>query len=78
MELVKDGQEPLNYYAAFGKVSPQSYLNSPQIAPLITPDTYVVSEGANTMDIGRVMMPNQVTISLEPILNFCTFIHANI
>jgi len=48
MELVKDGQEPLNYYAAFGK-----------IAPLITPDTYVVSEGANTMDIGRVMMPNQ-------------------
>ena len=45
--LTDDISEPLNYYAAFK-----------QIVPFITKDTYIVSEGANTMDIGRTMMPN--------------------
>jgi len=45
--LTDDVSEPLNYYAAFK-----------QIVPFITKDTYIVSEGANTMDIGRTMMPN--------------------
>ena len=44
---------------------------------MITPDTYVVSEGANTMDIGRVMMPNQVAINLWLLLHFRTFVHAS-
>ena len=45
--LADDPSEPLNYYAAFQP-----------IVPFITKDTYVVSEGANTMDIGRTMIPN--------------------
>jgi len=45
--LADDPSEPLNYYAAFKP-----------IVPLITKDTYIVSEGANTMDIGRTMLPN--------------------
>ena len=35
-------------------------ITSFQVAPHIRPDTYVVSEGANTMDIGRIMMLNEV------------------
>jgi len=49
MLQIRDTHQPLNYYAAFSK-----------IAPLISPNTYVVSEGANTMDIGRVMLPNEL------------------
>jgi len=45
--LADDPSEPLNYYAAFKP-----------LVPFITKDTYVVSEGANTMDIGRTMLPN--------------------
>ena len=43
----EDAATPLNYYAALRPV-----------AELLGPDTYVVSEGANTMDIGRTMLPN--------------------
>merc|ERR1712130_913138 len=48
-ELSEDSSQPLNYYAAFAKVAKE-----------IKPNTYVVSEGANTMDIGRVMMRNEL------------------
>jgi len=48
-ELSEDPSQPLNYYAAFAKVASE-----------IKPNTYVVSEGANTMDIGRVMMQNEL------------------
>ena len=45
--LATDTSLPLNYYAAFKPIS-----------QLVTERTYVVSEGANTMDIGRTMMQN--------------------
>ena len=45
--LAQDNSLPLNYYAAFRPIS-----------QLVTENTYVVSEGANTMDIGRTMMQN--------------------
>ena len=45
--LAEDAATPLNYYAALRPV-----------AELLGPDTYVVSEGANTMDIGRTMLAN--------------------
>ena len=45
--LATDTSLPLNYYAAFKPIS-----------ELVTDRTYVVSEGANTMDIGRTMMQN--------------------
>ena len=45
--LAEDASVPLNYYAAFAPIS-----------DLVTEDTYVVSEGANTMDIGRTMLAN--------------------
>merc|ERR1719232_1087973 len=44
---MEDASVPLNYYAAFAPIS-----------DLLTEDTYVVSEGANTMDIGRTMLLN--------------------
>ena len=56
----------MNYYAAFAKVLlSAAFANvsktlefifqfSLQVATEIKPNTYVVSEGANTMDIGRV------------------------
>jgi len=47
--LAEDSSQPLNYYAAFAKIKDE-----------IKPNTYVVSEGANTMDIGRVMMGNEL------------------
>ena len=46
-QLAEDASVPLNYYAAFDPIS-----------KLIDKNTYVVSEGANTMDIGRTMMIN--------------------
>jgi len=46
--LVANTKTPLNYYAAYGKI--QEFL---------TPDMVIVNEGANTMDIGRSMIPNQ-------------------
>jgi len=48
-ELCKDVSEPLNYYAAFN-----------QFVSMIPNNTYIVSEGANTMDIGRTMMKNNL------------------
>ena len=45
--LATDTSLPLNYYAAFKPIS-----------QLVTERTYVISEGANTMDIGRTMMQN--------------------
>ena len=47
--LADENTMPLNYYAAFDP-----------IRKLVTEDTYVVSEGANTMDIGRTMMMNML------------------
>ena len=41
--LANDSTLPLNYYAAFKP-----------IVPFVSHNTYLVSEGANTMDIGRV------------------------
>ncbi len=38
---------PLNFYAAFGALQ-----------PCLPPDAHIVSEGANTMDIGRAFLPN--------------------
>lgn len=48
-QMVNDISEPLNYYAVF------HYLN--QVLP---PSPIIVSEGANTMDIGRSMLPNRL------------------
>ena len=48
-DLAKDTSIPLNYYAVF------STLES-----LIPRDAIIVSEGANTMDIGRTMMLNSL------------------
>lgn len=44
-----DTSVPLNYYAVF------HHLNQ-----LIPKDAIIVSEGANTMDIGRAMLPNEL------------------
>lgn len=46
-DIADDLSVPLNYYAAFS-----------QIAPLLPENAYIVSEGANTMDIGRSMLNN--------------------
>lgn len=44
-----DTSVPLNYYTVF------HHLNL-----LIPKDSIIVSEGANTMDIGRAMLPNDL------------------
>lgn len=44
-----DTSIPLNYYTVF------HHLNQ-----LIPKDAIIVSEGANTMDIGRAMLPNEL------------------
>lgn len=46
-KLANDTQVPLNYYAVFN-----------QIQKIIPNDAIIVSEGANTMDIGRSMLYN--------------------
>ena len=46
--LVKDHSLPLNYYAAYEPIRDFLAQN----------DVIVVNEGANTMDIGRTMMPS--------------------
>ena len=43
---------------------------SKQIKDEIKPNTYVVSEGANTMDIGRVSPQQQVPVVNMPFLSF--------
>ncbi|XP_023322403.1 2-hydroxyacyl-CoA lyase 1 [Eurytemora carolleeae] len=48
-ELCMDETVPLNYYAAFN-----------QFSQTIPDSTYIVSEGANTMDIGRTMLKNNL------------------
>lgn len=44
-----DTSVPLNYYAVFH-----------HLQQLIPDDSLIVSEGANTMDIGRSMLPNNL------------------
>ena len=46
--MVKDGSVPLNYYTAFD-----------QLEKKIPENATIISEGANTMDIGRTMMNNR-------------------
>ncbi|XP_065838993.1 2-hydroxyacyl-CoA lyase 1-like, partial [Oscarella lobularis] len=46
-ELSLLDQLPMNYYQVFGELRKH-----------LTEDAYIVSEGANTMDIGRTMLPN--------------------
>ena len=48
-ELAKDTSEPLNYYAVFDTLE-----------KMIPRDAIIVSEGANTMDIGRTMLLNNL------------------
>uniref|UniRef100_A0A1Y1KL51 2-hydroxyacyl-CoA lyase n=1 Tax=Photinus pyralis TaxID=7054 RepID=A0A1Y1KL51_PHOPY len=45
--LVQDTSAPLNYYTVFH-----------HLQEILPPDCIIVSEGANTMDIGRSMLPN--------------------
>ena len=46
--MVEDESVPLNYYTAFD-----------QLEKMIPENATIVSEGANTMDIGRTMMNNR-------------------
>jgi 2-hydroxyacyl-CoA lyase 1 len=48
-ELSDLNTKPMSYYQVFGKI--QQYLDR---------DSYVISEGANTMDIGRTMLQNML------------------
>jgi 2-hydroxyacyl-CoA lyase 1 len=48
-ELKSDSELPLNYYRAFAEVE-----------KFLPPDCYLVSEGANTMDIGRGVIRQRV------------------
>ena len=47
--MIKDESIPLNYYTAFSTLE-----------KMIPRDAIIVSEGANTMDIGRTMMNNRL------------------
>ena len=47
--MIKAESVPLNYYTAFAKLE-----------KMIPRDAIIVSEGANTMDIGRTMMNNRL------------------
>ncbi|XP_059909565.1 2-hydroxyacyl-CoA lyase 1 isoform X1 [Gadus macrocephalus] len=47
--LALQAVEPMNYYTLFH-----------HMAQLLPPDCIIVSEGANTMDIGRTMLPNSL------------------
>ena len=49
LELAKDISVPLNYYAVFDILE-----------ALIPRNAIIVSEGANTMDIGRTMLMNEL------------------
>ena len=51
--MVEDQSVPLNYYAAFDALE-----------QMIPGNATIVSEGANTMDIGRTMMNNRLTCPL--------------
>lgn len=46
-EMCADKSTPLNYYAAYSVVQ-----------SLLPEDAIIINEGANTMDIGRTMLPN--------------------
>ena len=46
--MIKDESTPLNYYTAFATLE-----------KMIPRNATIVSEGANTMDIGRTMMNNR-------------------
>jgi len=45
--MCKDASVPMTYYSAYS-----------EIAGAIAPDSFIVNEGSNTMDIGRTMLPN--------------------
>ena len=47
--MIEDESVPLNYYTAFD-----------QLEKMIPENATIVSEGANTMDIGRTMMNNRL------------------
>ncbi|XP_042895706.2 2-hydroxyacyl-CoA lyase 1 [Parasteatoda tepidariorum] len=47
--MIADKTMPLNYYAAYN-----------EIQALIPKDAIIINEGANTMDIGRTMLPNEL------------------
>ena len=58
-EMCKDVSVPLNYYAVFASLE-----------NMMPKNAYVVSEGANTMDIGRTILANhlpRLTIYCFPI-----------
>ena len=48
MQMIRDESVPLNYYTAFATLE-----------KMIPRNATIVSEGANTMDIGRTMMNNR-------------------
>ncbi|XP_073237038.1 2-hydroxyacyl-CoA lyase 1-like [Porites lutea] len=48
-ELANESTVPMNYYQVYG-----------QLKKHLPHDCIIVNEGANTMDIGRTMMPNQL------------------
>ena len=47
--MIEDESVPLNYYTAFD-----------QLERMIPENATIVSEGANTMDIGRTMLQNRL------------------
>ncbi|GBL95706.1 hypothetical protein AVEN_54842-1, partial [Araneus ventricosus] len=47
--MIEDKSTPLSYYAAYH-----------EIQSLIPSDAIIVNEGANTMDIGRTMLLNDL------------------
>ena len=49
MQMIGDESVPLNYYTAFATLE-----------KMIPRNATIVSEGANTMDIGRTMMNNRL------------------
>ena len=51
MQMIGDESVPLNYYTAFATLE-----------KMIPRNATIVSEGANTMDIGRTMMNNRSEI----------------
>ena len=59
--MVEDESVPLNYYTAFD-----------QLEKMIPENATIISEGANTMDIGRTMMNNRCR-TYDRIYNKCSY-----
>ena len=58
--MSKDVSVPLNYYAVFATLQ-----------SVIPKNAFIVSEGANTMDIGRTILANHLPRFGQPLLKLC-------